>query len=115
MKKRTYTYNGRTHKGYNDTISFFHIDDDNNEFRFEFDIDEKRDEKLIEYVENYNWEYTIKQLELLKSSDWTDVPNFDDAYITKLELLNILIRYQYRINVGKGTTTYFHDARKEVM
>ena len=111
MKKREYIYCGRTHN----TISFINIDDDNNEFRFEFDIDEKRDEKLIEYVENYNWEYTIKQLMLLKSSDWTDVPNYDDEYITKIELLDILIKYQYRINVGKGnnTTNYFHDTRKE--
>ena len=85
MEKRTYTYNGRTHKGYNDTISFFYIDDDNNEFRFEFDIDEKRDERLIEYVGEYeSWEYTTDELIKMRKADWSNVPCVDESYITTI-------------------------------
>jgi len=88
--KITYTYDGRTHMGYNDTISFFYVDDENNtEFRFEFDIDEKRDERLIEYVENYDWEYTIDELMKMKQADWSNVPSYDDVYIpTTTELID---------------------------
>jgi hypothetical protein len=87
MDKIQYRYYGRTHKGYNDTISFYYTDDDNNEFRFEFDINEKRDEKLIEYVENYDWEFTQQDLVKMMSSDWSNVPIYDDSYITSVKEL----------------------------
>ncbi|MEK9896908.1 MAG: hypothetical protein VW518_10875, partial [Burkholderiaceae bacterium] len=62
-----YTFDCRSNDEYNDTISFFYVDDENNtEFRFEFDIDEKRDERMIEYVENYDWEYTTDELIKMK-------------------------------------------------
>lgn len=81
----TYSYDGRTGIGYDNKTSVFFIDDENREFRFQFDIDVERDERLFEYIQEYNgWEYTIDELIKMKQADWSNVPRVDDSFITTI-------------------------------